>query len=65
MAYISGDRYQLNFFPQSIDEMVSADDPVRAYDAIIDKIFEEVEPRRWEQISCGCIDIEYMERRTL
>lgn len=25
--------------------MVSADDPVRAYDAIIDKIFEEVKPR--------------------
>ncbi|OQA76880.1 MAG: hypothetical protein BWY32_02790 [bacterium ADurb.Bin243] len=45
MAYISGDKYQLSFFPQSIDEMVSADDPVRAYDAIIDKIFEEVKPR--------------------
>jgi len=30
MAYISGDRYQLNFFPQSIDEMIAADDPVRA-----------------------------------
>jgi len=44
MAYISGDRYQLSFFPQSIDEMVSADDPVRAYDAIIDKIFEEIKP---------------------
>ncbi len=44
MAYISGDRYQLSFFPQSIDEMVSEDDPVRAYDAIIDKIFEEVKP---------------------
>jgi len=44
MAYISGDRYQLSFFPQSIDEMVPEDDPVRAYDAIIDKIFEEVKP---------------------
>ena len=42
MAYISGDRYQLTFFPQSIDEMIAADDPVRAYDVIIDKIFEEV-----------------------
>jgi len=46
MAYISGDRYQLSFFPQSIDEMVSEDDPVRAYDAIIDKIFEEVKPKK-------------------
>lgn len=35
MAYRYGDRYQMNMFPPSIEEYVSADDPVRAYDAFV------------------------------
>ncbi len=33
MAYQSGDRCQMNLFPQSIEDYVAQDDPVRAYDA--------------------------------
>ncbi len=36
MAYRYGDRYQLTMFPESIDNYISANDPVRAYDAFID-----------------------------
>jgi transposase len=35
MAYRYGDRYQMNMFPQSIEEYVSEDDAVRAYDAFV------------------------------
>jgi len=45
MAYINGDRYQLAFLPQSIEDFVSPVDPVRAYDVIVDKIFEEVKEK--------------------
>jgi transposase len=33
MAYRYGDRYQMNLFPESIEDYVAKDDPVRAYDA--------------------------------
>lgn len=33
MAYRYGDRLQMNLFPQSIEDYVKQDDPVRAYDA--------------------------------
>jgi transposase len=36
MAYRCGDRYQQTLLPPSIEEYVSADDPVRAYDAFIE-----------------------------
>jgi transposase len=42
MAYIYGDRYQMNLIPQTLEDMVAPNDPVRAYDAIVDKIFEDV-----------------------
>ncbi len=35
MAYRYGDRSQLTMFPQSIEEYVGEDDPVRAYDAFV------------------------------
>jgi len=38
MAYKHGERSQMMLFPQSIDEYVSPDDPVRAYDAFIDTL---------------------------
>lgn len=38
MAYRCGDRYQMSLLPQSIDEYVAEDDPVRAYDAFVDAL---------------------------
>jgi transposase len=38
MAYRYGDRRQKTLFPQSIDEYIPEDAPVRAYDAIIDSL---------------------------
>jgi transposase len=42
MPFIYGDRNQMDLIPQSIEDMVSPDDPVRAYDAIVGKIFAEI-----------------------
>ncbi len=43
MAIKAGNRYQQNLFPTSIEEYVGKDDPVRAYDAIIDVLpIEEI-----------------------
>jgi len=38
MPYQTGDRNQIQMLPPTIDEMVADNDPVRAYDAIIDKL---------------------------
>lgn len=38
MAYRYGDRYQTTMFPESIEDYVSAHDPVRAYDAFVEAI---------------------------
>jgi len=38
MAYRCGDRHQMSFLPQSIEEYVVEDDPVRAYDAFIEAL---------------------------
>lgn len=38
MAYRYGNRLQLTLFPQSIDEYVAKDSPVRAYDAFVDAL---------------------------
>jgi transposase len=43
MAYRHGDRNQITFLPQSIDEYVTKEDPVRAYDAFVDALnFQEL-----------------------
>jgi len=43
MAYRYGDRRQAMLFPQSIDEYVPQEAPVRAYDAFVDALdFEEL-----------------------
>jgi len=43
MAYRYGDRYQTALFPQSIEEYIPDDAPVRAYDVIIDSLdFDEL-----------------------
>jgi len=38
MAYRCGDRQQMSLLPQSIEEYVAEDDPVRAYDAFIEAL---------------------------
>lgn len=38
MAYRCGDRLQMTLLPAAIEEYVGSDDPVRAYDAIVDAI---------------------------
>ena len=38
MAYRFGDRYQMNLLPQSIEEYVSGDNPVRAYNAFVEAL---------------------------
>ena len=36
MAYRYGNRFQMELLPQSIEEYVAKDDPVRAYDAFVE-----------------------------
>lgn len=38
MAYRNGEREQIMMFPQSIEEYVKEDDPVRAYDAFVEAL---------------------------
>ncbi len=38
MAYRKGNRYQMTMLPQSIEELVAKDDPVRAYDAFVEAL---------------------------
>lgn len=38
MAYKYSNRYQLNLFPQSIEDYIGANDPVRAYDAFVETL---------------------------
>lgn len=43
MAYRYGNRYQMSLLPQSIEEYISEDDPVRAYDAFVEALdFDEL-----------------------
>lgn len=39
MAYRYGNRHQMILLPQSIEEYVAADDPVRAYDAFVESLY--------------------------
>ena len=38
MAYRYGNREQLQLLPQSIEEYVASDDPVRVYDAFVESL---------------------------
>lgn len=42
MAYRTGNRNQMCLLPQSIEEYVASDAPVRVYDAFLDAIFPEL-----------------------
>ena len=38
MAYRYGNREQMGLFPQSIEEYVTQEDPVRVYDAFVESL---------------------------
>ena len=38
MAYRYGNREQMGLFPQSIEDYVGPEDPVRAYDAFVESL---------------------------
>ena len=42
MAYIKGNRNQMTMLPNSIEDYISLDDPVRAYDAFVEAL--DLEP---------------------
>lgn len=51
MAYRYGNRSQMTLLPQSIEEYVAKDDPVRAYDAFVEaldlnELGIEIEPNK-------------------
>ncbi len=52
MALKSPDRYQLTALPPTIEDYVTPEDPVRAYDAMIDIMdFEALGiPREWKKV---------------
>ena len=54
MAYRYGDRSQKTFFPQSIDEYISQDAPVRAYDAFVDALDLDLLGIKVEPNKVGC-----------
>jgi len=54
MAYRHGDRTQRILFPQSIDEYIPQDSPVRAYDAMIDKMDMQSMGFEFDTIKVGC-----------
>ncbi|MFA6187492.1 MAG: IS1182 family transposase [Phycisphaerae bacterium] len=62
MAYRYGDRRQKTLFPQSIDEYISQDAPVRAYDVFVDaldfgQLSIQIEP---DKVGCPQYDPKIM-----
>jgi transposase len=53
MSYRYGERYQMNLFPQSVEDLVSADDPVRAYDAIVEALAMKELGIEWDEEQVG------------
>jgi len=54
VAYRYGERNQVNMFPPSIEEYVSEDDPVRAYDAFVEALdFNELGIAT-QEVKAGC-----------
>ena len=54
MAYRHGDRRQKILFPQSIDEYIPQDAPVRAYDVFVDSLDFEHLGIQIEPCKVGC-----------
>ena len=38
MAYILGERHQAQLFPASVEDYITPEDPVRAYDAFVNQL---------------------------
>lgn len=53
MAYIYGNRNQGELFPQSIEDYVAQDDPVRAYDAFVESLDLSKLGITYEEIQVG------------
>jgi len=54
MAYRQPEKRQMMLLPSSIDEYISDDDPVRAYDEIVEKIGLKALGIKWEPDKVGC-----------
>jgi transposase len=54
MAYRYGERTQRMMFPESIEDYVPADAPVRAYDAFVEALDLEQLGLAWEPSKAGC-----------
>lgn len=54
MAYRQMERNQMMLFPPSIEEYISEDDPVRAYNAMIDAMGIDALGINWEPDKVGC-----------
>jgi transposase len=63
MAYKYGNRYQMKLFPQSIEEYISQEDPVRAYDAFVEALSLEALGIIWDENQVG--NSEYDPRAML
>lgn len=54
MAYRQAERKQRWLFPESLDEYISQEDPVRAYDAFVDTLDIESLGIEWAPHKVGC-----------
>ena len=54
MAYRQTERKQRWLFPESLDEYISQEDPVRAYDAFVDVLDMESLGIEWNAHKVGC-----------
>ena len=54
LAYRYGDRSQVEMFPSSIEEYVSEDDPVRAYDAFVESLDFDGLGIKTREVKPGC-----------
>lgn len=53
MAYQTGNRYQMNLFPASIEDHVAIDDPVRVYDAFVESLNLSELGITWDETQVG------------
>ena len=54
MAYRQAERQQRWLFPESIEEYISPDDPVRAYDAFVETLDLQRLGMEWNPQKVGC-----------
>lgn len=54
MSYRCGNRNQINLFPQAIEDYVGSDDPVRAYDALVESLDFDDLGIELNEIKPGC-----------